>query len=355
MRRNARLAALALAVSVPGIALAHHHPPRFRYVPVPTPDGANSVADSINREGVVAASITDENGVRQAFRFHRGRLSPLDPLPGYGQAAAFWINDEGDVCGYSRNPGINEPTLWLGRDAIDLGAGPAGFPAGRCFQVSNRDDLAVGVAFSPDFSQSRLLAFERGDVIDISFPDAGFNFNVPFSTNRNGIVAAWASGVNPVTFVSEAQGFSYDLRRNQMTKFKPLGDDEFTLLSTVTDGGTVYGFSWNDTVQRVVRFDPRGNGRGEVLRSEPLGFGLVVGNDRFIVESYSGTADPVILVDGEWLDLLDLIDGLPTDDGLVFGDFTDINERGDITFYRSDGPDLNVTKGAILEIEDDRD
>ncbi len=150
-----------------------------------------------------------------------------------------------------------------------------------------------------------------------------------------------------------ALGFSYDLRRNQRTVFLPLAGDDQSLLSTVTDQGKVFGFSWNDTVQRVVRFDPRGHGRGEVLRSEPFGAGIVVANERFVVESYTGTQDPVILVDGEWLDLLDLIDGMPAD-GLVFGDVTDVNERGDITGFRQ-SDDGSLNEGFVLEIEDDRD
>lgn len=351
MRNELRFAAFALVLAFPGLALARHHPPRFRYVPVPTPDGMNSVANSVNRDGVVAGYTYDDGGFQTGFRFHHGRVTSLAPLPGYVQAAAFWINDEGDVCGFSRNPGINEPTLWLGHDAIDLGAPPTGFPAGRCFEVSDHDDLAVGLAFNPDHSLSRLIAFEHGDVIDISL--AGYGFQVPFSTNRSGIVAAWATAANPGPIVQASIGFTYDLRRNKTTVFKALPGDDQTLLSTVTDGGTVYGFSYNDTVQRVVRFDPRGNGRGEVLRSEPLGFGIVVANDRLVVESYTGTSDPVILVDDEWIDLLDLIDGVP-DDGLVFGDVTDMNERGDITAFRQNA-DSSVEKAFVLEIEGDRD
>jgi len=350
--RILRLATIALALAGPGLAFAHPpHAPRFKFVAFPTPDGSSSIANSINRDGVVAGYTIDGNGVRTAFRFHHGHLTALAPLPGSPGAAAFWINDAGDVCGFSSISGGNEPTLWLDGDAIDLGASPAGYPLGRCFQISDHDDLAVGVGLSADHQFSRLLAFEHGDVIDISLD--GYGFQIPFSTNHSGIVAAWATDANPGAVVLTSVGFSYDLRHNRRIVFAPLPGDDQTLLSTITDGGKVYGFSYNDTVQRVVRFDPRGNGRGEVLRSEPTGLGLVVANDRFLVESYSGTQDPVILIDGETRDLLDLVDGLP-DDGLVFDDVTDINERGDITAYRVNA-DGSVLKGLVLEIEEDCD
>src|SRR5262249_37376108 len=152
-------------------------------------------------------------------------------------------------------------------------------------------------------------------------------FNVAFGMNRRGVVAAWAAGVNPQTLVFTSTGYTVDLRSGRSTTFAPLPGDDSTLLSAVTDGGQVYGFSYNDQIQRVVAFDPAGDGTGRAPRSEPFGFGTVVANDRFVVETYSGTADPVILIDGRWVSLPSLVPNLGT---FVLGDASMMSPRGDL-------------------------
>src|SRR5262249_2889592 len=159
---------------------------------------------AINDDRVAVGYARDASGDRQAFRTDHGRMVRLPALAGYDRgSAALAINDAGDICGWSQVEGSNEPTLWLPRHPSRLrpGPGPAVHPFGRCFVPASTPGPAAGSAFAPTFGPARLLGFRNGEVLDLSLPAPSLTFNVATTMNRHGVIAAWASGVNPGTLV----------------------------------------------------------------------------------------------------------------------------------------------------------
>jgi hypothetical protein len=258
--------------------------------------------------------------------------------------SANWINDRGAVCGDSIGT-IDHATLWLDTQPADMGAPPAGFPLVRCLGIANDAALGAGVAFAPGGELAKLVAFRHGAVTDISLADSPFN--TAFNVNKRGVVSAFGARQNPHTLIVESVGYTVDLHTLAQTVFSPLAGDTQSLVNVVTTRGRVYGFSFNDTTQNVVMFDPRGNGSGSILQTEPLGAGAVFANDKLVVETYSATQNPRIFVDGAWLDLTSLITNLGS---FTIGDAGDINDRGDLVGWGLDA-DGNQ-RGFILEIDD---
>ena len=87
----------------------------------------------------------------------------------------------------------------------------------------------------------------------------------------------------------------------------------------------MYGYSYNDNTQSVVRFRHDGK-RGDILRTEPNGYGSVIANDHLVVETYSGTQPSLLYWKGHWIDLNAQIDNLGD---FVIGDGIQMNDNGD--------------------------
>jgi hypothetical protein len=188
-------------------------------------------------------------------------------------------------------------------------------------------------------------------VLDISIPDRDLVFNFATSINVEGLVSAWASGVNPTTTFFQSVAYVVNLHSGKRTIFQPLAGDTQTLASLATDGGRIFGFSFNDVTQSVVQFDPHHLGQGTVLRTEPIGFGSVFGNDSFLIETYTGTQNPVLFWGGQWIDLTTRIPNLGT---FTIDDANWVSECGDIvgSGFTSTGDMrafiLESTNGCIL-------
>lgn len=327
MNRNVQVAvALAALAAVPAaarVARADDGPPSYKLVVVDSFGGSQSQLIDINEDRVAVGFARDAREVRHPLRWHHGIVSQLDPLPGSTAGAAIGVNDDGDICGWSVAGHSNEPTLWPGARPLDLGAGPQGYPLGRCYYVRD-DGLAAGIAEDPTGQKSRAIAFQHGRVIDFSID--GYDFQFVTQVNRHGVVAAYGTTANNL-LVQDATGYTYDIRRGITTIFPALPGDTSTLISQITDKGKIYGYSYNDNIQNIVLFDPRANGTGEVLRSEPNGYGQLTCNDEYIVSTYTGTAEPLFYWKGQWKNLHDRIRNR---DGFTISDVNGINRGGDL-------------------------
>jgi hypothetical protein len=313
---------------------------------VDTFGGPDSNVWGINDSRVAVGFARDASNVRQPIRIVAGQVTRLPPLPGYTGGAATAINSDGSICGWSARGDGNVPTLWLDGQPIALGAAPGGYPFDRCLGLADDEGLAAGVAFSADFSLGQAAGYRYGDVIDISL--GGYGFSYVYNVNRRGIVAGYGSGANPGNNTDfAALAFSYDLGSGARTTFEPLAGDNSSLLSVVTAGGTIYGYSWNDRYQRVVAFDPRANGTGTVLNTEETGAGWLVANDTYVIESYTGARAAQILVNGGWIPLDNCILN-PPQDGRVL-EIDAINAHGDLV--GSCRTHQGATHGCILEIQ----
>jgi probable HAF family extracellular repeat protein len=190
-----------------------------------------------------------------AFKWQKGVLTGLAPLPGSASTAA-WISDTGLIAGQARNgsvdpllPGIAEirAILWKDGEVIDLGT--LGGNESSAFSVNNRGQV-VGVAVNtiPDpfsFFATQLRAFfwQDGAMQDLGTlggPEAWALF-----VNENGQVAGFSltnDTVNPATGYPTQDPFLWE---------------KGTMLDLGTLGGT---FGW-----------PYGlNNRGQVVGESDL-------------------------------------------------------------------------------------
>jgi hypothetical protein len=339
-----RLVRALLVVCLISFAAESRPPPTWKLTILDTFGGSSSFGNGINDERVAVGSARDAQQAQHGFVWSGGKVTQVPGLPGSTGSVAFAINDLGAICGWSVTSNGDEPTLWIHGVPFDLGAPPAGFPLGRCFVLALDPGLGAGNAFASDFSVSRSIGFRHGETLDISIPDPDLTFNIVTSMNAEGLVSAWASGVTSITLVFHSVGYLVDLNSGKTTTLKPFSGDTETLASLATDGGRIYGFSYNDVTQSVVRFDPRHPGQGTVLRTEPLGFGSVFGNDTFLIETYSGTQNPILFWGGQWIDLTTRIPNLGT---FTIGDASVVSECGDIVGVGfTAGGD---TRGFVLE------
>lgn len=110
--------------------------------------GANVEPLHINSRGAIVGDIRTANSL-MPFVWNSGTMQQMQPLSGYPQAIAYWINDSGEIVGTSYNNAssqMNRATRFLpGSASADLGA-PADNPDSAAYSINNAGLIVGGAA-----------------------------------------------------------------------------------------------------------------------------------------------------------------------------------------------------------------
>jgi len=99
-------------------------------VPLAGLEAATGVAGALNNAGVVAGYTVDASGLRRAYTWQAGTVTPL-PTPDGEESVARGLNNAGTVVGYVRSGATSKGVVWLDGDLIVLDDALApGAPAG---------------------------------------------------------------------------------------------------------------------------------------------------------------------------------------------------------------------------------
>lgn len=110
-------------------------------------------AVAISDSGFVAGTFGDPGNLGRAYRWHKGQVDILEPLPGCYSSQAFDVNEYGVVVGQCRatppgvSPILSLPASWLGTNAMPLPILP-GYQGGAGLRV-NAAGLIAGEARKP--------------------------------------------------------------------------------------------------------------------------------------------------------------------------------------------------------------
>jgi probable HAF family extracellular repeat protein len=129
---------------------------------------STSYASAINEAGQVVG-VTDigppaGGQERRGFLWENGQMTALDPLPGGLRSAAFDINDVGQICGLSRQPGgppyfipFNVAVLW--EDGVVNNLGVHGLSSASAI---NNHGQVVGLRATGNSSPSTAFIWQNG-------------------------------------------------------------------------------------------------------------------------------------------------------------------------------------------------
>ena len=162
-----------------------------------------SIAYDINDFGDIAGVANTATGLR-AFKSHRNTdYIELRPLSGDTNSAAFGINLNGTVVGYSSGPDGNRAVIWnpAVRSALPALSGTNG---SRALEINNRGDV-VGVSETPSGPRATLWIAPRGTAQDLgTLP--GHGVSEALSISESGDVVGSSGNLQQRRAVLWAQG-----------------------------------------------------------------------------------------------------------------------------------------------------
>jgi probable HAF family extracellular repeat protein len=158
--------------------------------------GGVAAAFGVNDRGqVVGCSAITGSTCGHAFLFDRGRLLDLGTLPGGEYSVANAINNRGQVVGVSglagRNPGLPFGHAFLFSRGRMQDLGTLGGSWSQAFDINARGDVVGGAYVAGDVTQHAFL-YRKGQMVDIN--PAGRNLSVAFGINDSGTVVGVADG-----------------------------------------------------------------------------------------------------------------------------------------------------------------
>lgn len=146
--------------------------------------GPNTSAFGINDRGQITGMLHLPDGVMHPLLYSNGRVTDLGLLPGATSAAAYGINDAGDVVGGAMN-GPSHAFLYRAESLFDLGT--LGGTSGRAYNINNNGQI-VGYASSVSGAY-RAFLYEKERMLDLNdfLPaDSGWLLTSAFAINDSG-------------------------------------------------------------------------------------------------------------------------------------------------------------------------
>ena len=142
--------------------------------------------DIDNSDRVVGRRV--RNGVSQAFRWHHGLLTRLEPLHEGAHATAVAINNHGRAVGGAHDAhGRDRAVIWSGTRPMDLGTLPRHHSSG----ASDINDFGLVVGASYASEEGAAVLWEDGMISDLNdriTPDAGWRLYQAVAINNSGQV-----------------------------------------------------------------------------------------------------------------------------------------------------------------------
>ncbi len=122
----------------------------------------------VNNQGqVVGYSFLPGNDSVHAFLWDRGRITDLGSLPGGCCSGAYWINEAGIITGFATPPGeYGTAVLWNHGMTTILGRLP-GYDFAQGNSINNAQQIAGYCIRASDYS-SRAFLWEKGDMLDLN-------------------------------------------------------------------------------------------------------------------------------------------------------------------------------------------
>lgn len=128
---------------------------------LPVPGGRQAVAYAINQRGDAVGVAGNATARRPVVWPAREAARDLAVLPGFTSGEAAWLNDRGDVVGYSAtNSELRHATVWpAGGAAVDIGT----LRGGSASQAFGINDSGLVVGSSESSAGSRAFLWTRAD------------------------------------------------------------------------------------------------------------------------------------------------------------------------------------------------
>lgn len=224
--------------------------------PLPTFGGTNAQANGINaRRDVVGVSETPNvdacspNFLQvEASLWRDGQITELPPLPGDPDAAAYAINEDGEVVGISGCvSGAIHAVLWRHGTAIDLGN-----LGGEMFNIPgaiNNLGQVTGESDLPGDAVHHAFFWDKGEMTDLgTIP--GYDLSVGNGINNRGRVVGFGdNGVSQIALIWE-EGAATDLN----TLIIPNPDWFLAEALSINDRGEITGYAFSNSTGYVQTF-----------------------------------------------------------------------------------------------------
>lgn len=227
---------LAWVTSTPAAAVPNGQGSAYWVVDLGSLGQSSSPWDVSDRDQVVGYSFRWEPGNR-AFRWERGVMTVLEPLPGHSDSIAYSVNSDGYAVGRSLLAGgDSRPVLWRGTGALDLGTlgGSSGIA-----QDINDTGWVVGAAATAD-GANRAFLWRDGHMTDLGA--LGGRYSGARAINASGWIAGHA---NP----SDVAYHAVLWRDGQAIDLGTLGG-RLSLAEDINDAGQVVGWAETPAGQR---------------------------------------------------------------------------------------------------------
>lgn len=156
----------------------------------PLPGGGASSVNGVNNSG----QVVGESGGR-AFVYSNGTMTDLGLLDSASPyAAAYAINDAGDIAGMSSKDGYIRAFVYRHGVMQSLGT-LGGLPASYAYAINNRGQVAGGAP--PPAGGMHAVLFENGVVTDLG--TLGGTYGMAVGINDRGHVAGWSDTIQGYT------------------------------------------------------------------------------------------------------------------------------------------------------------
>lgn len=193
----------------------------------------------------------------RGFAWERGKLRPLEPLPGGTHSFAAGANNIGEIVGWAENGTVDDscvapqklqfkPVVWgPGRRPVRALPLPEGDTSGAATAINDRGQI-VGISGICDmavgrYSAAHAVLWDRGRAITLGGFDAPY-WNTPNAINRNGDVVGFM-GTPDDPDGNRLRAFIWMHGAAQVQVIAPLPGDAYASAQGINDARQVVGTS----------------------------------------------------------------------------------------------------------------